>query len=219
MTEWIKLHKNARNLTGLRFGRLVALGPIRRKRDKRGNPAIVWKLICDCGNTTETRSCNLLSGDTNSCGCGHAIIMRKTRTIHGKTKTPEYRAWANMISRCTDPNVDAFPYYGGRGIKVCDRWRNSFSNFYEDVGKKPSPKHSLDRIDSNGHYEQGNVRWADPYLQMGNRRTAHLITIDGKTLHMNEWCRRYNIKQGTVWDRINNGWDPARAVTTPVLKR
>lgn len=223
MSEFISIANNARDLTGQRIGRLVCIGPTSRVRDKSGRSLIVWRCQCDCGKITETRSCNLLSGDTRSCGCLHDETVAHRNTKHGHAKrsgeSPEFSTWSQMIARCEQPCMRNFAWYGGRGISVCERWKSSFSNFLEDMGHKPSPDHSLDRIDSNGNYEPNNCRWATKMEQMSNTRRNRFLTAFGETLHMQEWCRRTGIKQRLLWDRLDTGWDVEAALTTPTGAR
>jgi hypothetical protein len=136
---------------------------------------------------------------------------------HSNSRTKEYNAWYHMIRRCYYPQTPFYENYGGRGIIVCDRWLgvDGFDNFCQDMGVKPSSKHSIDRIDSNGNYSLENCRWATNKEQARNRRTTKLITIDGRTKPMVEWCEVYDIPYGLVKDRIHDGWDPLRAFTTP----
>lgn len=122
-----------------------------------------------------------------------------------------------MIRRCYYPETEFYHNYGGRGIKVCDRWLGDqgFDNFCQDMGVKPSSKHSLDRIDTNGNYEPSNCRWVTAKQQARNRRTTKLITIGEETKPMVEWCEVYNIEYSLVKDRIQDGWEPLKAFTTP----
>lgn len=162
--------------TGQRFGRLVVLASFRL--DKR-----TWASCrCDCGVHAEVVMCSLVTGATQSCGCLHSEISRSVASQlhldHGHArsgrKTPEYKTWCRMITRCENPKHEKFPYYGGRGISVCARWRHDFKAFLADVGLRPSAAHSIDRYpDNNGHYEPGNVRWATRSKQMQNRRPLH----------------------------------------------
>ena len=110
------------------------------------------------------------------------------RTTHRMTGTPEHRAYWNMVGRCEDPTVDRFPVYGGRGISVCARWRANFADFLADMGLRPSPLHSIDRIDVNGNYEPGNVRWALIRDQARNKRNNVQVTVDGVTMTAADWA-------------------------------
>lgn len=214
--EYLKLHKNAKDLTGRKFRRLTALGPVKNVRDISGRALLVWHCRCDCGKEMETRSCNLLNGDTGSCGCYVPENMARRSTTHGHTRrgrvTSEFRTWKNMVLRCTSPKTQAYPWYGGRGIKVCERWL-TFENFIADMGLKPDPKLTLEREDVNGHYEPDNCRWATRKEQGANMRNNRLLAAFGETLHMQEWCRRYSIRQQLLWDRLDQGWSVEDALT------
>jgi hypothetical protein len=116
-----------------------------------------------------------------------------------------------MLSRCTNPAVRKYHVYGGRGIKVCERWL-LFENFLADMGEPP-PGLTLDRIDTDGHYEPGNCRWADQKAQQNNRRNNHLLTFDGETLGITEWQRRSGVDRHTIMRRLQKGWPIERALT------
>lgn len=116
-----------------------------------------------------------------------------------------------MLDRCRRPNNHAFASYGARGIKVCQRW-HSFENFAADMGERPSTRHSLDRIDNNGSYEPGNVRWATPAEQVRNTRRSVLLTMDGKTLCVADWATELGISRYTLYDRLRRGWTPSRTL-------
>lgn len=130
--------------------------------------------VCVCGTTRVLQVWNLVLGTTKSCGCLRREIASRRNLSHGQARkgrtSPEYAAWSNMIYRCYNPHFPKFESWGGRGITVCARWRESFAAFFEDVGPRPSPDHSVDRIDNDGHYEPSNVRWADDRTQNINRR-------------------------------------------------
>jgi hypothetical protein len=162
-----------RDLSGQRFGRLVALVPAYRK-PVRG---WYWHCRCDCGSEKIIHGPNLTNGDTRSCGCLKKEAQKRPRPGHGRrhghsprgTRTPTYESWAAMIKRCTNPKIKYFKYYGGRGIRVCERWR-SFENFLADMGERPEGT-TIDRYpDKNGNYEPGNCRWATSKEQGRNKR-------------------------------------------------
>lgn len=138
------------------------------------------------------------------------------KPVHGLSLTPEYRAWQQMRLRCTDPKHKAYPSYGGRGITVCDRWLNSVEAFVADMGPKPSPAHELDREDNNKGYYPGNCRWVTRKVNDRNRRSNRLITMNGHTKTLAEWCEMYRIPGDTARWRLAAGWSPAEAFTTPV---
>ena len=135
---------------------------------------------------------------------------------HGMSKTWEYTAWTGMKNRCYCVNSDAYKHYGGRGIKVCDRWLNSFQNFLYDMGPRPSSEHSIDRIDVNGDYEPNNCRWAMIDVQANNRRNSVYYKYMGEKLTAPQLSREYNVGLACLSSRLKSGWDVHRALTEPV---
>lgn len=136
------------------------------------------------------------------------------RTTHGRSKTPEYFAWSQAKARCNDPNHQAFADYGGRGIRMSDRWASDFMAFLADVGERPSPKHTLDRIDNGRGYEPGNCRWVTFTAQHNNRRRNKHLTFEGRTRTIAEWARERRLPVGAIYQRIAHGWTVERALST-----
>ena len=202
--------------TGERFGRLVVLWMI---PNERRFGSVVWQCRCDCGRSASVASTNLVRGTTKSCGCIVAEVNKQRSGTHGKKKTPEYSTWARMKDRCNNPKNDKFKHYGGRGIKVCERWMESFADFLADMGPRPSKDHSIDRRDVNGNYCPENCEWATREQQMRSRRTTQHFTVDGVTKTLAEWSRETGIKSRTITGRIAYGWTVADAIKTKTNSR
>lgn len=198
-----------------RFGRLVVVARV--ENDQFGKAR--WRCRCDCGGETTTRANTLLKGETQSCGCLHLESVRRARS-HGQARqgdqrNPLYRVWCSAKARCHAATDKGYPNYGGRGIVMCNRWREDFALFLADMGPRP-PGYTLGRIDNDGPYSPENCRW-ETYQQQGrNTRRNFLISYQGETLTIGEWATRVGLDEGMLYYRIRTArWPIKRALTTP----
>lgn len=189
-----------------RFGRLQVLSV------SRSGGRLRAVCSCDCGTVKSIRMDALTSGATVSCGCYSAEQTAIRNTVHGLADTAAYRTWHAMMNRCYRADNDNFGDYGGRGIRVCDRWHD-VELFSEDMGH-PAPGQHIDRIDNDGDYQPGNCRWVTPAVNMNNRRNTPMATHCGETLSLADWARRIGIKYPTIVSRIRRGWSIERALST-----
>lgn len=210
------------DLTGQRFGRLVAIEHAGRVVNKSGFRTTLWKCKCDCGKETIVRYPLLVSGNTRSCGCLEQenkerivrIAQEKNRRsvsadFEGKLEAhPLYKTWKSMLMRCNNPNVLGYKHYGGRGIKVCDRWSGhlGFENFVNDMGERPDGT-TLDRIDVNGSYGPSNCRWATTEQQMNNRTDNSRIILNGESITCSQLCKKYGFYYTWVAHQLRAGID------------
>ena len=198
------------NLIGKTFGRLKVVAKISNIAPYK------WECICECGNKVIVYGAHLRYRRTKSCGC--LRVEQPTKHGHSRIgkKTKVYIAWRGIKERCHNPNNPAFQNYGGRGITVCERWRNSFENFLNDMGEPP-PKTSIDRYPNNdGNYEPGNCRWATRSEQNNNTRQCRFLEFDGKVKTIAQWERELGCKKQSVRSRIRKGWSIQEALATPV---
>lgn len=159
------------DLTGRVFGRLTVVSYSHTHKTPSGQSKASWLCQCECGNQLVVKSQPLKIGNTSSCGCLRNELTGNRSRTHGMTGTPTYETWRGMRERCERPDNHRYSSYGGRGIKVCDRWMNSFENFLADMGERPDGM-TLDRIDVNGNYEPGNCKWATDAEQRMNKRNS-----------------------------------------------
>jgi len=197
------------NIAGMKFGRLTALYPNGHEICP-SRKHVLWACICDCGVQTDVRLNALRSGGSKSCGC----IKKEgnSNRKHGMTKTTEYKSWAHIKARCTNPNHKDFPDYGGRGIKMCQRWMDSFEAFFEDMGKKPDGMKSIDRIDVHGDYCKENCRWANDYTQSRNKRNNRYLEFNGLEMCLTDWSRHLGISVSTLIQRLQE-WPLEKALS------
>lgn len=196
-----KIHWKFIDLSGQRFGRLVA---ILRDKSRRGT---FWSCICDCGNGCSVNANNLRRGKQNSCGCMKRELAAARHYKHGMTKSREHESWMHAKQRCINPKNAAWNNYGGRGITMCESWTDSFEQFFRDMGQCPEG-HTLDRIDNNGNYEPSNCRWASRATQNRNRRDTTMITHDGTTLSISDWADRTGLPHSMLRYRYEHGLAP-----------
>jgi len=201
------------NITsGDRFQRWTIIKEVESRRTPSGSPQRQFLCKCDCGTERVVILTRLTQG-SNSCGCYKKIRTAETFTKHGMCKTPEYRTWCHMIGRCTNPKDKNYKDYGGRGINVCEEWRE-FENFYKDMGDRPKGM-SLERKDNSEDYNPENCTWASFKKQMRNRRNTIFITYKGETKSICDWADDIGILRSTLVGRVRNKWSAERTLTEP----
>lgn len=214
-------HRLFQDLTGRKFGRLTVVSYAGRSGHNH-----LWGCTCQCGSHTRVLSCNLVKGNTRSCGCLHRELTGDARRTHGRTGTSEYHIYQSMLARCYSDKAISYPNYGARGITVCDRWRfgdgalGGFECFLRDVGERPSRKHSLDRRENDGNYEPSNVRWATKVEQHRNTRANRHVMFRGEKMILEDAIRLSGLNRSTVSMRINTyKWSIEKALSTPSKRK
>lgn len=203
------------DLNGMVFGRLTVLsfaghlieGTKQRKRR-------LWCCQCECGKTVNVPTSNLTSGNSTSCGCMR-FGGKPGNPTHGQSRTFEHRVWKGMRQRCLNPLNAVYRDYGGRGIRICERW-DSFENFLADMGPVPGPKHSIERKDPNGNYEPDNCVWLPKRRQSRNRRDTIRLAFNGETKPLIEWAEHLGLSYKALRARRDRGWTDEQILTTPV---
>lgn len=201
------------DLSGRVFGRLTVLEKLPEKTQSK---AVQWLCSCTCGNTLPVTTSRLNSGNTKSCGCG----LIENRIKHGGSYSPEYAVWKNIKERCYLQTNKSYPRYGGRGITMCEEWRDNFEAFLQDVGPRPSSAHSIDRRDNDKDYEPGNCRWATKEEQANNRESNLIYELHGETRTLAEWCKHLGINYYRTHCRLYQlGWAFEEAIVPIEYKR
>ena len=201
------------DLANQRFGKLV----VESFAGKNRWGAALWLCRCDCGKTKVIVSGHLRGG-VRSCGCLAQEVRRSGKYCHGKSQARVYRIWDQMKSRCSNAKRKDFYRYGGRGIKVCERW-SKFENFYDDMGEPPTSEHTLDRINNENGYEPGNCRWATRSEQGRNKSNNVIVVVRGEKMTLIEAVQRFSsLSYGTISRRIYYGWDVEKAIFSPRVK-
>lgn len=204
-----------KDLIGIKFGKLT-IQSISINKGKDGSKLVM--AICDCGKTVEKPLRHLKSGNTSSCGCLHIEMAKMINYKHGMYLTRTNKIWKQMKIRCLNPNHSTYKSYGGRGIKVCDRWLNSFEDFLKDMGHPPTPSHTLDRINGNGNYCPENCRWATRIEQASNTSRNVLLDFKGERMTMAGWSRKTGLSAGAIRHRfLDLGWSAEKTLTTPKM--
>ncbi len=176
--------------------------------------------LCDCGVNFVTTKGNLVNGRTKSCGCIRSEVSGNRNKTHGMSGTKIYRVYTTMKERCSNPNCDKYPMYGGRGITLCSRWENSFENFYADMGDAPEG-YSIDRIDNSKGYSPDNCRWASRVTQANNTRRSVLHKVGGESKTLREWCVHFNVEESyeVLRGRIKRGSTLEDALAKPIVNK
>lgn len=191
------------DLSGKTFGHLKVISRLNSE-----NGTTYWSCECICGKITRASRNNLQSGGHTSCGCVNKIRIGNLNKLHGESSrkiSKEYRTWIHMNGRCYTPTDHKYKNYGARGITVCDRWRASYENFLADMGRAPSPKHSLDRKENNGNYEPGNCRWTTNKTQANNKRNNLRLEYNGELKTLTEWCDQFGVIYTSAQRRRKSG--------------
>jgi len=196
-------------MVGERFNSLTVLKEL---KDRNKNGHILYSCKCDCGNIKTILGASIRSGSTKSCGC----LVTKTNGKHLKEKSKIYKTWIGIKTRCFNKNSNIYKNYGGRGISMCETWKD-FNVFYKDMGDVPNGM-SIDRIDVNGDYKKSNCKWSNHKEQSRNKRNNNFITYKGTTKCLTEWCEELNMPLNTFSNRLKRGWSIEKTIETKVRK-
>lgn len=206
------MSSRAIDMVGKRFGDVVAM----RAAGPANGAKLKWICRCDCSNEFTTCGGKLRSGEVVTCPKCSSERVRKSRTKHGQRHSAEYRIWTHIKSRCFNPNVPEFENYGGRGITVCDEWRDSFTSFLTYMGPRPTPKHSIDRYpDNNGNYEPGNCRWATSKEQANNTRSNRKVAVSGEIKNSTQWADSIGVRREVIYKRLKRGVQGEKLLSKP----
>lgn len=204
---------NFKDLTGQRFGRLTIISRANDRLNPCGKKTIRWNCLCDCGNSCTVNATELRSGQTKSCGCLNSELTTLRNTTHGHSHTRLWHVWSSMKNRCSNPKVDNYERYGGRGITVCPEWEHDFQAFYDWAYTNGYCQGlSIDRIDNNKGYSPDNCRWMTIQEQNKNKRSNIIYESDGISKTVSEWCTIYGQQPKTVYARLKRGWPIEKAL-------
>lgn len=213
----IKDMTKIKDLTGNVYSYLTVTSFSHKEVISRSNRPYYWNCECVCGNPVTVTATNLKSGNVKSCGCKRLKLISDATTKHGFSYSREYKIWQAIKDRCSNHKNKR---YGGRGITVCQRWVNSFENFYADMGPSPSDKHSIDRKNNNGNYTPDNCRWATTKEQCNNMVTNVIVKYQGITSTLTELCDRLNLNYNVIRRRVSSlNWTIDDAIKTKIKFR
>lgn len=205
------------DLTGRTFGYLTAIRPVKRP----GKKTRFWECLCVCGTLHQVNPTYLLNEEIKSCGCKRGELIASAQTIHGHSKrgvpTPEYISWSAMKQRCLNPNAEKYPSYGERGISICSEWL-IFENFLRDMKLKPTPKHTLERMNRNSNYQPENVVWANKHQQANNRSSNRIINFAGQQKTIAQWAKHVGLSRAALQSRLDRNW-PIELAMDPKAQR
>jgi hypothetical protein len=210
---------------GAKFGRWTVLSASEPRIyfDKtKKHPSVhrMWVCVCDCGESRRVTETSLKNGGSTSCGCYQREIARTVNCTHREAingqQTPEYHAWQTMRARCLNPKNKRYAQYGGRGITICNSWLDGFPAFLGDMGRRPSPRHSLDRKDNNKGYSKDNCKWSTPHEQMTNRTVTRYVETSEGRIPLATLAKKHGIPANTLRFRILKGWSLEDALNAPV---
>lgn len=209
------------DLTGNKYNRWFVESYIGTNKHREA----MYHCICECGNEGNICGRDLVSGKSKSCGCYKSDVikeawrsgyMKPTKLRHGMAHSRIYKIWTSMKSRCSNPNLSEYKYYGGCGICVCDEWLNNFESFYDwSLMNGYDDSLTIDRIDVNGNYSPDNCRWVPMSVQANNKRTTRYLTFNGITRPIREWRSEFGFGRGVIEGRLSKGWSVEDALTTP----
>lgn len=208
------MHARMIDLTGARIGKLTVVKPDGFKQTASGARQYFWTCKCECGKECRIDGCCLRRASTKSCGCTVSNYR------HGMANHPLYSVWLGMKQRCLNKNHKNYQDYGGRGVKICQRWLESVANLHADMGDRPTSKHTIERRNNAGDYEPENCYWATRAEQNENTRQTRLLTFQGKTLSVGKWAKALGMGRKTLTSRIDRlGWSVEKALSTPVATK
>lgn len=207
------MSKNLPDMTGEKFGRWTVIQ--KAKKGKNGETQYLCR--CDCGTEKVLRRSSLTSGNSRSCGCLSREMAHDRGITHGESQSRLYRIWAGIIQRCCNDRARyEWDKYGGRGISICEEWRDSFEVFRDwSLANGYEDNLTIDREDNNGPYAPWNCRWATTYEQKNNKRTSKRISYNGETGTVREFADKYGLAYSCLYGRLEAGWDIERALLTP----